>query len=220
MPPRPENPRAYSGGVDAPVAAEAAVKIPPDSTHYTHIHGAWYDLTNFSHPGGPVALSLAYGRDATVLFEQSHVFTDRARLAALLAPLRAPPALCAALHARFPRAAAEASCFDFDAAAQNAGAPPEPLPRVSGPSSIAEFARAWLTLHAQPFFSGIAVERLDAELRSAVARTASDVGAAVASVSLLLGLLRAGGNAGDFVAPLLASSIGALARGMVLAREP
>jgi hypothetical protein len=109
--------------------------------------------------------------------------------------------------------------FDFDAAAQNAGAPPEPLPRVSGPSSIAEFARAWLTLHAQPFFSGIAVERLDAELRSAVARTASDVGAAIASVSLLLSLLRAGGNSGDFVAPLLASSIGALARGMVLARE-
>jgi hypothetical protein len=109
--------------------------------------------------------------------------------------------------------------FDYDAAARGAGAPPEPLPRVSGPSSIAELARAWLTLHAQPFFGRIAVEHLDAELRAAVARTASDVGAAVASVSLLFNLLRAGGDAGDFVAPLLASSIGELARGMVIARE-
>ena len=128
MPPRPENSsRAYSGGRAAPLvqAASDAPCAPGEPVShvaqgpapYTYIHGHWHDLTHFCHPGGPVALSLAYGRDATVLFEQSHVFTSRERLAALLAPLRAPPALSAALHARFPLVAQEAACFDFDAAA-------------------------------------------------------------------------------------------------------
>jgi delta11-fatty-acid desaturase len=104
-----------SGSVDAP----KAVKTVRDPAHdaFTFIHGSWYDLSQFSHPGGPVALSLAHGRDATVLFEQSHVFTDRSRLSALLGPLRVGPELSAALHARFPRVAGEAACYNFDAAA-------------------------------------------------------------------------------------------------------
>jgi len=122
----PENPSKHvgpaelsSGETPGPSLAppRGAAPLALGAGAYTLIHGSWYDLSKFSHPGGPVALGLAYGRDATVLFEQSHVFTDRARLAALLAPLRAPPELSAALHARFPRAADEATCFDFDAAA-------------------------------------------------------------------------------------------------------
>ncbi|KAL2635760.1 hypothetical protein R1flu_007239 [Riccia fluitans] len=52
----------------------------------TKIHDKWYDLTNFEdfHPGGPVALGLAYGRDATVMFESHHPFTDRRVLDAIL----------------------------------------------------------------------------------------------------------------------------------------
>jgi len=53
----------------------------------TKIHGKWYDLTEFErhHPGGPVALGLARGRDATVMFESHHPFTSRAALNAILA---------------------------------------------------------------------------------------------------------------------------------------
>ena len=42
---------------------------------YTRIHGEWYDLNAFKHPGGPIALSLAKDRDATVLFESHHLFS-------------------------------------------------------------------------------------------------------------------------------------------------
>ncbi|KAL2635758.1 hypothetical protein R1flu_007237 [Riccia fluitans] len=52
----------------------------------TKIHDKWYDLTEFEklHPGGPVALGLAYGRDATVMFESHHPFTPRGTLDAIL----------------------------------------------------------------------------------------------------------------------------------------
>jgi delta11-fatty-acid desaturase len=90
-----------------------------DGSSYTLIHGRWINLSTFapSHPGGPVALSLAAGRDGTILFEQSHPFTDRARLAALLDKHTAPPELAAELHQRWPRASSEAAAFDFRAAA-------------------------------------------------------------------------------------------------------
>eukprot|EP00047_Mylnosiga_fluctuans_P001693 m.221479 g.221479 ORF g.221479 m.221479 type:complete len:439 (+) comp10595_c0_seq1:326-1642(+) len=52
------------------------------------IHGVWYDVTKFSHPGGPVMLSLGEGRDATALFEGHHPFTNRAMLEKLLAKYR------------------------------------------------------------------------------------------------------------------------------------
>lgn len=52
----------------------------------TRIHEKWYDLTEFEryHPGGPVALGLAKGRDATVMFECHHPFTHRRILDAIL----------------------------------------------------------------------------------------------------------------------------------------
>jgi cytochrome b involved in lipid metabolism len=40
------------------------------------INGKQYDLSNFKHPGGPVALSLAEDRDATQLFKSYHPFTN------------------------------------------------------------------------------------------------------------------------------------------------
>jgi delta11-fatty-acid desaturase len=41
------------------------------------IHNKYYDITNFTHPGGPIAIMAANRRDATVLFESHHPFSDR-----------------------------------------------------------------------------------------------------------------------------------------------
>jgi fatty acid desaturase len=41
------------------------------------IHNKYYDITNFAHPGGPVAIMAANRRDATALFESHHPFSDR-----------------------------------------------------------------------------------------------------------------------------------------------
>jgi len=46
-----------------------------DGKIITRIHGKYYDLTGFQHPGGPVALLHASGREATALFESYHPFT-------------------------------------------------------------------------------------------------------------------------------------------------
>jgi len=43
----------------------------------TRIHGKYYDLTNFCHPGGPIPIGLIEGRDGTELFESHHLFTDK-----------------------------------------------------------------------------------------------------------------------------------------------
>jgi cytochrome b involved in lipid metabolism len=56
----------------------------------TRIHGKWYNMQDFKHPGGPVALSLAAGRDATALFESHHPFTSRARLEQVLCKYEIP----------------------------------------------------------------------------------------------------------------------------------
>ncbi len=50
----------------------------------TLIHDKYYDLNNFRHPGGPIAISLAYERDATVLFELHHPFVPREQLEELM----------------------------------------------------------------------------------------------------------------------------------------
>ncbi|KAL3684054.1 hypothetical protein R1sor_002076 [Riccia sorocarpa] len=52
----------------------------------TKIHDKWYDLTDYEklHPGGPVSMGLAAGRDATVMFESHHPFTHRSVLDAIL----------------------------------------------------------------------------------------------------------------------------------------
>lgn len=55
-----------------------------DTRYISYIHGVWYDFSDFKHPGGPVALSLALHRDATALFEAHHPFTSRSKLRAVL----------------------------------------------------------------------------------------------------------------------------------------
>lgn len=89
------------------------------SGQYTHIHGVWYDLSSFAsfHPGGPTALGLAAGRDATALFESHHTLTRAKALRVLSSLPRASPRLAAALYAHFPSVGKEAAAFDFSAAA-------------------------------------------------------------------------------------------------------
>jgi len=45
-----------------------------------YLHGKWYDVTTFDHPGGEVAMSLGLGRDATALFELHHPFSQKETL--------------------------------------------------------------------------------------------------------------------------------------------
>lgn len=61
-----------------------------DPKWVTRIHGKWYDLRDFKHPGGPVALSLVGGRDGTALFESHHPFTPREKLEQVLAKYLLP----------------------------------------------------------------------------------------------------------------------------------
>ena len=44
------------------------------------IHNKYYDVTNFNHPGGPIAIMAANRRDATALFESHHPFSDRNKM--------------------------------------------------------------------------------------------------------------------------------------------
>ena len=46
----------------------------------TKINGKYYDLTNFNHPGGKIALSLSFDRDATVLFNSYHPFISKSKI--------------------------------------------------------------------------------------------------------------------------------------------
>ncbi|TPX66320.1 hypothetical protein CcCBS67573_g07874 [Chytriomyces confervae] len=66
----------------------ATVHVP--GSLLVQLHGEWYDMQKFVdvHPGGVTALRLAAGRDATALFESSHVFADKRKLDALLAKYR------------------------------------------------------------------------------------------------------------------------------------
>jgi delta11-fatty-acid desaturase len=61
-----------------------AQKTEKNGRFITKIHGRYYDLTDFHHPGGPVALSLAFGRDSTEMFESMHQFADKPKIDALL----------------------------------------------------------------------------------------------------------------------------------------
>lgn len=88
----------------------------------TRIHGVWYDMNGFKHPGGPVALSLGFHRDATVLFESHHPFTSRALLAALLQQQRVPAEAQTYLTSLYPEAVMPKEAqFDFRAAAASLG---------------------------------------------------------------------------------------------------
>jgi hypothetical protein len=49
----------------------------------TKIHGKFFDLTNFRHPGGPQTLSCAADRDATEIWESYHIMTRKKAWAVL-----------------------------------------------------------------------------------------------------------------------------------------
>jgi len=57
---------------------------------YLKIHDKWYHVTDFSHPGGPIAIGLGEGRDATALFESHHPVTSHAKLKQILAKYEVP----------------------------------------------------------------------------------------------------------------------------------
>mmetsp|Transcript_28700 Transcript_28700/g.60600 ORF Transcript_28700/g.60600 Transcript_28700/m.60600 type:complete len:498 (-) Transcript_28700:59-1552(-) len=65
---------------------------------HTRVHGKWYELSKFDHPGGPVALDLAKGRDATALFESHHYFIPRKQLLQILAKYEVPAEEAKHLH--------------------------------------------------------------------------------------------------------------------------
>ena len=50
----------------------------------TKIHGKYYDLSGFKHPGGPIQIMLAANRDATALFESHHLFSDKGKIKQIL----------------------------------------------------------------------------------------------------------------------------------------
>jgi delta11-fatty-acid desaturase len=54
----------------------------------TLVNGEYYDLTNFNHPGGDIALNHAIGRDSTVLFESHHPFVSKTKLNTILEKYR------------------------------------------------------------------------------------------------------------------------------------
>lgn len=84
--------------------------------YVTYLHGNWYDLTKFQHPGGPVALSLAYQRDSTVLFESHHPFaTNRAYLASVLKPyLITSSTVLKYLNTKYSKILAPSNDYKFD----------------------------------------------------------------------------------------------------------
>jgi len=70
---------------------------------YTRIRGEWYNLQSFEHPGGPVAISLAVGRDATALFESHHYFIDHDRLHRILSKYKVEKEIAGNLSTMDPR---------------------------------------------------------------------------------------------------------------------
>ena len=46
----------------------------------TKIHNKYYNIENFKHPGGDIAIWHSYGRDATALFEMYHPFVNQDKL--------------------------------------------------------------------------------------------------------------------------------------------
>mmetsp|Transcript_18046 Transcript_18046/g.26832 ORF Transcript_18046/g.26832 Transcript_18046/m.26832 type:complete len:807 (+) Transcript_18046:1599-4019(+) len=80
---------------------------------YTRIHGVWYDLAGFNHPGGPVALNLSRGRDSTELFESHHYLMERNRLMQLLGKFRVDDKVAKALEFDFTGSQKYENNFDW-----------------------------------------------------------------------------------------------------------
>ena len=79
-------------------------------SHHSHTppaagpsRGEWYDLQNFDHPGGPVALALCVGRDGTALFESHHYLIEHKRLMSILSKFKVPHAIAQDLKTMDPR---------------------------------------------------------------------------------------------------------------------
>jgi fatty acid desaturase len=56
----------------------------------TLIHGKYYDLRDFKHPGGSIPIHLAENRDATELFESHHILSDRDKILKILEKYEIP----------------------------------------------------------------------------------------------------------------------------------
>lgn len=56
----------------------------------TKIHGKYYDLQDFKHPGGDDAIWHSYGRDATAMFEQYHSMANQKHLQRILQKYEVP----------------------------------------------------------------------------------------------------------------------------------
>lgn len=152
----------------------------------TRIHGVWYDVSAFAaqHPGGPLALGLSYGRDATILFESCHPFVSRQRLAGLLAGMRLPAARQAELAAAYaargagtgvpgaPGAVDEAEVFDFSAAAGSLAAAGDAANgrKTSPPPPPMDAFEADVKALALAYFKGEAARR-GVSLRAAMKAT-------------------------------------------------
>lgn len=84
------------------------------SSHkFTRIHGKWYDLEHFDHPGGPIAIALCAGRDGTALFESHHHLISRSRLMFILEKLKVPAEIAMLLRTIDSRD--DAAHYDWDA---------------------------------------------------------------------------------------------------------
>jgi delta11-fatty-acid desaturase len=50
----------------------------------TKIHNKYYNVENFQHPGGDIAIWHSYGRDSTAMFEMYHPFVNKEKLQNIL----------------------------------------------------------------------------------------------------------------------------------------
>jgi delta11-fatty-acid desaturase len=118
------------------------------------LFGHWYDAQGFSHPGGPLALGLGRGRDATVLFIAYHALLATPALIAALARLRVTDGrLAAALDERYPGVRHQSSrYFDFSHAAAGLRLPvtSQPSYSVSASQTVSQAA----TTAEGPFETG------------------------------------------------------------------
>ena len=81
--------------------AKSAKNRPHDHL-YTRIHGIWYDLAHFDHPGGPIALHLTKDRDGTVLFESHHLLS-KLDMRKILSKYKVPSSAARGLYTIDPR---------------------------------------------------------------------------------------------------------------------
>ncbi len=80
-----------AAGIMMAVYRHAKKEIPKQRKYLlTKIHGRWYNLKDFDHPGGPVAISLVEQRDGTALFESHHPLVNHKKLLKLLSKYEVP----------------------------------------------------------------------------------------------------------------------------------